>query len=539
MGSNKYMSVSRCHWLLVGVLLMSCSKFGNAHDVECPVDWEEFDNFCYFLDNTLRSYDDAQADCVANGATLTSIISSLEQTFINTNFLVSAGINIWIGLIDKMTEGTLEWEDGNTYVAADSNFRAGQPDNGAGGDEDCMHVYDNGEWNDVPCSTTLGYICKMKRTHFRIESAQYIGKEGSMLSITVHRDGLIANNDEITLTADVPTTDTATYGTDYSSDTGATETLTFNPGDETVTVDYTLTADDDLDDLMFFTLTLALSGATMTGSTAGVYASLGSPSVTQVFIHDCSFMFWIDPVYIGDECDTMVEVVVHRCGYLGNTDDKVEIYTSTTGVTATAADFTEITMAAATDPVDTEVSFAKGDCAVAHQLSLTPDDVVEGMEYFEVVIDRVTGTNAAKGTVHTVLDTAKVFILDHSTIFWIDPIYVGEEDSMISIYVHRTGFVGDPATVALSLGTPATATLTDDYTVGTVPVVFADGDIVKEVVIDLKADDDIEDTEYVTVTLGTITVASATKTALDAARDTATIFILDRSCKLYPKNVLG
>ncbi|XP_072023305.1 uncharacterized protein [Amphiura filiformis] len=225
----------------------------------------------------------------------------------------------------------------------------------------------------------------------------------------------------------------------------------------------------------------------------------------------------------------MVEVVVHRCGYLGHTDDAVEIYTSTTGVTATAADFTEITMAAATDPVDTEVSFAKGDCAVAIQLSLTPDDVVEGIEYFEVVIDRVTGTNMAKGSVHTVLDTAKVFILDHSTIFWIDPIYVGEEDSMISIYVHRAGFVGDPATVALSLGTPATATLTDDYTVGTVPVVFADGDIVKEVVIDLKADDDIEDTEYVTVTLGTITVASATKTALDAARDTATIFILDRS----------
>ena len=34
-------------------------------------------------------------------------------------------------------------------------------------------------------------------------------------------------------------------------------------------------------------------------------------------------MFWIDPVYIGDECDNEVEVVVHRCGYMGNTDDSV------------------------------------------------------------------------------------------------------------------------------------------------------------------------------------------------------------------------
>ncbi len=34
-------------------------------------------------------------------------------------------------------------------------------------------------------------------------------------------------------------------------------------------------------------------------------------------------MFWIDPVYIGDECDDEIEVVVHRCGYFGNTDDSV------------------------------------------------------------------------------------------------------------------------------------------------------------------------------------------------------------------------
>ncbi|XP_072051646.1 uncharacterized protein [Amphiura filiformis] len=351
----------------------------------------------------------------------------------------------------------------------------------------------------------------------------YVGEEDNTVCIYVHRSGFFGDDTTVALTLGAPAT--ATVTDDYAIDGGSTVPVVFADGELVKKVVINLAEDDDIEDTEYVTVTL---GAITVADTAKTTLDADRDTAT-IFILDRSFMFWIDPVYIGDECDTMVEVIVHRCGYLGHTDDAVEIYTSTTGVTASGADFTEIAMA---NPVDTEVSFAQGDCVVAHRLALTPDDLVEGMEYFEVVIGTISGANAAKGSVHTVLNTAKVFILDHSTLIWIDPIYVGEEDNTVCIYVHRSGFLGDDTTVALTLGAPATATVTDDYAIdggSTVPVVFADGDLVKKVVINLVEDDDIEDTEYVTVTLGTITVADTAKTTLDADRDTATIFILDRS----------
>ena len=59
--------------------------------------------------------------------------------------------------------------------------------------------------------------------------------------------------------------------------------------------------------------------------------------------------------------------------------------------------------------------FSQGDCAVAHTIELKPDLLYEGSEYFEVVISAVAGTNAARGTIHGVLDTAKVFIIDRTS----------------------------------------------------------------------------------------------------------------------------
>jgi hypothetical protein len=63
---------------------------------------------------------------------------------------------------------------------------------------------------------------------------------------------------------------------------------------------------------------------------------------------------------------------------------------------------------------NTMVTFAAGETAKTHTLTLTTDKVVEGIEYFEVVISDVAGAGAAKGDVHAVLNTAKVFIVDHS-----------------------------------------------------------------------------------------------------------------------------
>ncbi len=59
--------------------------------------------------------------------------------------------------------------------------------------------------------------------------------------------------------------------------------------------------------------------------------------------------------------------------------------------------------------------FSQGDCAVAHKIELKPDILVEGFEYFEVAISTVAGKISARGTVHCDLDTARVFIIDHTS----------------------------------------------------------------------------------------------------------------------------
>ncbi len=55
-------------------------------DVECPVGWIEYDNFCYLVqDQTPLNYADAQAVCYGRNAALTSINSQAEQDFIFTS----------------------------------------------------------------------------------------------------------------------------------------------------------------------------------------------------------------------------------------------------------------------------------------------------------------------------------------------------------------------------------------------------------------------------------------------------------------------
>ena len=73
-------------------------------------------------------------------------------------------------------------------------------------------------------------------------------------------------------------------------------------------------------------------------------------------------------------------------------------------------DFTEIAIA-----TPETVEFDAGECVVAHSITLLTDALVEGLEHFEVVITTPGGMNAGKASVNTVLNTAKVFIVDNSS----------------------------------------------------------------------------------------------------------------------------
>ena len=63
----------------------------------------------------------------------------------------------WIGLHDIDTEGTFGWADGNN--SSYRNWAIGEPNQS--GNEDCVHIFGSGRWNDLECSDTFTcYFCR-------------------------------------------------------------------------------------------------------------------------------------------------------------------------------------------------------------------------------------------------------------------------------------------------------------------------------------------------------------------------------------------
>ena len=107
------------------------------------------------------SWENARKHCVSLGGDLTSISDQGENNKI-VALIDRSGIDelLWIGANDRRKEGTFEWTDGKAF--AFSNWISGEPNNS--GNEDCAHFhkkYLKRQWNDRPCSSNLGFICKL------------------------------------------------------------------------------------------------------------------------------------------------------------------------------------------------------------------------------------------------------------------------------------------------------------------------------------------------------------------------------------------
>ncbi|XP_072020213.1 macrophage mannose receptor 1-like [Amphiura filiformis] len=131
---------------------------------DCPPGWSLFDENCYYLEQTKKTYDNARTSCEAFGAKLTSIHSAEEQSY-HSMRVNTVNDWIWIGFHDITDEGQFEWEDGTPVDF--TNWAPGQPDNWGDAGEDCTHMR-NGEtqaglWNDLPCDYTSYYMCKLPK----------------------------------------------------------------------------------------------------------------------------------------------------------------------------------------------------------------------------------------------------------------------------------------------------------------------------------------------------------------------------------------
>ncbi|XP_072037585.1 uncharacterized protein [Amphiura filiformis] len=364
----------------------------------------------------------------------------------------------------------------------------------------------------VSANANIAKVFIMDRSSIFWIDPMYIGEEGSTFAVTVHRAGYLGRNtDEVVVTV-TDQTATLTPTADY---TDPSTTITFAQGAVSEELMITLATDTNVEDMEYFQVMISVMGTTAnTGTVDTAFMT------ANVFIIDLSSIFWIDPMYTGEEGSTFA-VTVHRAGYLGrNTDEVVVTVTDQTATLTPTTDYT--------DP-STTITFAQGAASEELMITLATDTNVEDMEYFQVMIS-VMGTTANTGTVDTAFMTANVFIIDLSSIFWIDPMYTGEEGSTFAVTVHRAGYLGRNTDEVVVTVTDQTATLTPttDYTDPSTTITFAQGAASEELMITLATDTNVEDMEYFQVMISVMGTTANTGT-VDTAFMTANVFIIDLS----------
>ncbi|XP_078387676.1 C-type lectin domain family 10 member A-like isoform X2 [Cetorhinus maximus] len=154
--NNVSEEVDRSHSDIAGEL--SKMKIKGCSCIQCPVNWREFNQACYYFSTQNGNWQFAKQQCSLKNSHLLVISSALEQGFIkkeaSSNFY-------WIGLNDLVTEKKWQWVDGTTYGLSPTFWAAGEPNNRNG--ENCVHIDDKGRWNDIKCSTNFLWICEKQK----------------------------------------------------------------------------------------------------------------------------------------------------------------------------------------------------------------------------------------------------------------------------------------------------------------------------------------------------------------------------------------
>ena len=100
------------------------------------------------------TFDEARAWCGERGYDLAELVAPDEHDAIDA--LVGGG-ELWIGLTDRLTEGTFVWNDGSALTY--ERWATLEPNDFFG--EDCVLVRgDGGKWNDADCDEDHAMFCE-------------------------------------------------------------------------------------------------------------------------------------------------------------------------------------------------------------------------------------------------------------------------------------------------------------------------------------------------------------------------------------------
>ena len=111
----------------------------------------------YYLSDAGTDWVSAQAAAVLAGGHLATISSAAENNLVAA-VVPGAGGFAWIGLSDAAVEGTYVWVDGSPFGEF-TQWNPGEPNNN--GDEDYVHMYGQGNWNDLDPGDLFRYIIEI------------------------------------------------------------------------------------------------------------------------------------------------------------------------------------------------------------------------------------------------------------------------------------------------------------------------------------------------------------------------------------------
>ena len=137
----------------------------------CPNGWTRFDNYCYLVSSSIKTWDQAQAYCKSLGGRLVKINSAEENEFV-LNLVTQKAPSlkqVWIGL--KWSSTAFYWQDHSVPVY--TNWAPKEPNGKAR--EPCGQMWMDGHsyllpskaagyWNDIAChvisSVPNGIVCE-------------------------------------------------------------------------------------------------------------------------------------------------------------------------------------------------------------------------------------------------------------------------------------------------------------------------------------------------------------------------------------------
>ncbi|XP_077861562.1 cell surface hyaluronidase CEMIP2-like [Saccoglossus kowalevskii] len=135
---------------------ISCLK---QKHVICEIGWVEYDSMCFLFVAISATYADAIEFCgIAEGGSLMTIKDELANNFLFSEFAGQYGYNLWIGIDDRKTNGTFEWQR-NDLSTGYTNWARNEPSGESGYDCGTL-IKATGLWKTALCGGKQKYVCQ-------------------------------------------------------------------------------------------------------------------------------------------------------------------------------------------------------------------------------------------------------------------------------------------------------------------------------------------------------------------------------------------